>query len=209
MANDPVGTGFVASLARPGGNITGLSNQAVDLGTKRLGLLREVLPALHRVGIMANAAYKPTGREIAEVQAAAHTLGLETVISEIWRGEDILSGLDALKGRADALYVVGNSLTTAHRVQINESALTNRLPTMSSFREFVEAGGLMSYGPDFPDLFRRAADYVDRILRGSKPAEIPVEQPTKFDLVLNVRTANALGVVIPTSMQLLADEVIE
>jgi len=209
VANDPVGTGFVASLARPGGNVTGLSNQAVDLGTKRLGLLREVLPALNRVGIVANAGYAPTRREIAEVQAAARTLGLEAVVLEIRREEDILTSIDALKARADALYVVGDSLTTAHRVQLSTLALGNRLPTVSSFREFVEAGGLMSYGPNFPDLFRRAAEYVDKILRGANPADIPVEQPTKFDLVLNLKTAKALGLTMPNSMQLLADEVIE
>jgi putative ABC transport system substrate-binding protein len=208
VANDPVGTGFVASLSRPGGNVTGLSNQAVDLGTKRLGLLREGLPALNRVAIMANAGYTPTGRAIVEVQAASHTLGLEAVVLEIRREEDILTGIDALKGRADALYVIGDSLTTAHRIQINALALGNRLPAVSSFREFVEAGGLMSYGPNFPDLFRRAAEYVDKILRGANPADIPVEQPTKFDLVVNLKAAKVLGLGITESMLLRADEVI-
>ena len=192
-AGDPVGTGLVASLARPGGNVTGLSIQATDLAGKRLELLREVVPGLRRLAIMANVGNPAAVLEMGEVQAAARTLGLEVVTLEIRRAEDIAPAFEALKGRADALYVCADPLVNTNRIRINTLALGARLPTMHGFREYVEAGGLMSYGPNFPDLFRRAADYVDKILRGAKPADIPVEQPTKFDLVINLTTAKALG----------------
>ena len=192
-AGDPVGTGLVASLARPGGNVTGLSIQATDLAGKRLELLREVVPGLRRLAIMANVGYPAAVLEMGEVQAAARTLGLEVATLEIRRAEDIAPAFEALKGRADALYVCADPLVTTNRIRINTLALGARLPTMHGVREYVEAGGLMSYGPNFPDLFRRAADYVDKILRGAKPADIPVEQPTKFDLVINLTTAKALG----------------
>jgi putative ABC transport system substrate-binding protein len=208
-ANDPVESGLVASLARPGGNVTGLSNQAVDLAGKRLGLLREILPAVRRLGIMANAGYRATALEIDRLQSAARALGVEGTVLEIIRAEDIQRAIDALNGRAEALYVIGDSLTTANRVQIGSFAMAKRLPTMSTGREFVEAGALISYGPNFPDLFRRTADYVDKILRGTRPGEIPVEQPTRFDLVLNLKTAKALDLDVPLHLQQLADEVIE
>jgi putative ABC transport system substrate-binding protein len=150
-----------------------------------------------------------TQLEMDELRAAARTLGLEVAISEIRRAEDIAPAIEALKGRADALYVAGNPLLNAHRIGINTLATGAKLPTMYIQREFVEAGGLISYGPNFPDLFRRAADYVDKILRGAKPGDIPVEQPTKFDLVINLTTAKALGLAIPKSFLLRADEVIE
>ena len=207
---DPVGTGLVTSLARPGGNITGLSLQTTDLAGKRLELLREVVPRLRRVAIMANVSYAAAVLEMGEVQASAHTLGLDEVATlEIQRAEDIAPAFASLKGGADALYVCTDALVVANRVRINILALGARLPTIFNFREHVEAGGLMSYGASFPDLFRRAAELVDRILRGTKPGDIPVEQPTKFDLAINLTTAKALGLAIPESFLVRADEVIE
>jgi ABC-type uncharacterized transport system substrate-binding protein len=206
-AGDPVGSGLVASLARPGGNVTGLSVQAADLAGKRLEILREVIPGLRRLAILARTG-SPTAQR-REAQAAAHTLGLEVVPAEIRRAEDIAPAFDALKARADALYVFGDPLMATNRIRINTLAQGARLPTIYSQREFVEAGGLMSYGPNFPDLHRRAAEYVDKILRGAKPADLPVEQPTKFDFVVNLTTAKALGLEIPPSLLARADEVIE
>ena len=197
VAGDPVGTGLVASLARPGGNVTGLSIQQTDLAGKRLELLREVVPGLRRLAILANVGNPAAVLEMGEVQAAARTLGLEVATFEIRRAEDIAPAFEALKGRADALYVCADPLVITNRIRINTLALGARLPTMHGVREYVEAGGLMSYGPNFPDLFRRAADYVDKILRGAKPADLPVEQPTKFDLVINLTTAKALGLDRP------------
>jgi putative ABC transport system substrate-binding protein len=208
-AGDPVGSGLVASLARPGGNVTGLSLQFTDLAGKRLELLREVVPGLRRLAIMANVGAPSAVLEMRGAQAAARTLGLDAATSEIRRAEDIAPAVEALKGRADALYVCTDPLVTTNRTRINTLALGERLPTMHAFREHVEAGGLMSYGANFPDLFRRAAEYVDKILRGAKPAEIPVEQPTKFELILNLTTAKALGLTIPEAFLLRADEVIE
>jgi ABC-type uncharacterized transport system substrate-binding protein len=208
-SGDPVGSGLVGSLARPGGNATGLSNQQPDLAAKRLELLREVIPGIRRVAIMANVGNPATARDMREVQATAGTLGLEVVPLEVRRAEDIALIFDALKGQADALYVCTEPLVFTNRIRINTLALAARLPTMHGFREFVEAGGLMSYGTHFPNLFRRAGDYVDRILRGAKPADIPVEQPTKFNLVVNLITAKALGLTVPVSLLGRADEVIE
>jgi putative tryptophan/tyrosine transport system substrate-binding protein len=209
LAGDPVASGFVASLARPGGNLTGLSSQGPELTGKRLEILREVVPGLRRLAIMANAGLPEVDLEIREIQAAATKLGLEIEPLKIQRVEDIALAFEVLKGRANALYVVGDPLTGTNRVRINIMALATRLPAMGNFREFVDAGGLMSYGPSFPDQFRRAADYVDKILRGVKPADIPVEQPTKFDLVINLTTAKALGLEIPSTLLARADEVIE
>jgi len=206
LGGDPVGTGLVASLARPGGNVTGLTQQSTDLAGKRVELLREVVPGLGRLATMANIGNPLAVLEMREVHAAARTLGLEVATSEIRRAEDIAPAFDALKGRADALYVVADPLVTTNRIRINTLALGARLPTMHGQNDNVEAGGLMSYGANFPDLYRRAADYVDKILRGTKPADIPVEQPTKFDLAINLTTAKALGLKIPESR---ADEVIE
>src|SRR5262245_9456428 len=206
---DPVGTGLVTSLARPGGNVTGLSIQATDLAGKRLGLLHEVVPGLRHLAIMANAAASPAVLEMAEVQTTARALGLEVVSSEIRRPEDIAPAFDAFKGRAEALYVCNDPLVTTNRIRINTLALGMGLPTMYNVREFVEAGRLMSYGPNFLDLYRRAADFADKILRGAKPADIPVEQPTKFELVVNVKAAKAIGLTIPESFLARADEVIE
>jgi putative ABC transport system substrate-binding protein len=209
LVDDPVGMGLVASLARPGGNVTGLAMQTTDLVGKRLSLLREVIPNLRRLAIMANVEYPFAALEMAEAQTAAGTLGLDAAVFEIRRAEDIAPAFEALKDRADALYVVGDALVATHRIQINALALTGRLPTTHVVREFAEAGGLMSYGPNLPDLFRRAADYVDKILRGAKPADIPVEQPTKFELVINLKTAKALGLEVPPALLARADVVIE
>jgi putative tryptophan/tyrosine transport system substrate-binding protein len=209
VAGDPVGTGLVSSLARPGGNITGLSVLATDLAGKRIELLREVVPNLRRLGIIGNAGNPLILQEMSEYRAAASMLGLEVAVFEIRQAEDIAPTFELLKGRAEALYVCQDLLTLANRVRINTLALGARLPVMLASREQVEAGGLMSYGPDFLDLFRRSADYVDKILRGAKPADLPVEQPTKFDFVLNLTTAKALGVMMPPSLLARADEVIE
>jgi putative ABC transport system substrate-binding protein len=192
---DPVGNGLVASLARPGGNVTGSSIQATDLAGKRLELFREVVPALRHLAIMAN--------------TTASTLGLEVIAAEIRYPEDIAPAFDAFKGRAEGLYVCNDPLVTTNRTRITALAVGVRLPTMFNVREFVEAGGLMSYGPNFLALYGRAGDLVDKILRGAKPADIPVEQPTKFDLILNLKTAKALGLTVPQSLLALADEVIE
>ena len=208
-AADPVGTGLVASLARPGGNVTGRSLQHTDLAGKGLELLREVVPNLRQVAIMANAGSIGSVLEIREVHEAARTLGLEVVTLEIQRAEDIAPAFETLKRGVEALYVVGDPLVTTNRIRINNMALAARMPTMHAFREYVEAGGLMSYGANFPDMFRRAGDLVDKILRGAKPADIPVEQPTKFDFIINLTTAKLLGLTIPESLLLRADEVIE
>ena len=209
LANDPLGGGLVANLARPGGNVTGLSVQSNDLADKRLELLRAGVPRLRRLGIMFDAGDPQAALEMGEVQAAARTLSIEATPLEIRRAEDILPSFEALNGQADALYVVTNALVTANLTRIITLALGARLPTIFNQRDFVKAGGLMSYGPNYPALFRRAAEYVDKILRGTKPSDIPVEQPTKFELVINSTTAKALGLTISDNLLALADEVIE
>ena len=208
-AGDPVGSRLVASLARPGGNVTGLSNLGTGLAAKRLELLREVFPGLRRLAVMINSDYSGGVTERGEIDEAARTLGVEIVPLPIRRVEDIASAFEGLKGRAEAFYTTGDSLVNTHRLRINTFALAARLPTMFPQREYVEAAGLMSYGANFPGLNRRAADFVDKILRGAKPADLPVEQPTKYDLVINLTTAKALGLTIPESFLLRADEVIE
>jgi putative ABC transport system substrate-binding protein len=208
-AGDPVGNKLVVSLARPGGNVTGLSTQQTDTASKRIELFREVVPGLHRLAILANVGSSNAVVDMDEVRVVADTLGLGVVRSEIRRAEDIVPAFEALRGRADALYVCADPLVTTKRVHINTLALGMRLPTMYAFRAFVDAGGLISYGPNFPDLFRRAAEIVDKILRGTRPADIPVEQPTKFDLVINLITAKALGLTVPPTLLARADEVIE
>jgi putative ABC transport system substrate-binding protein len=206
---DPVGVGLVTSLARPGGNITGLSTLTVDLAGKRIDLLREAISSLGRLAIMGNVGNPTIALEFGELQAAARTLGLQVDTLEIRRPQDIASALEAVKGRADALYVCQDLLTLGNRQRINTLALGARLPVMHASREQIEAAGLMSYGPNFMDMYRRAGDYVDKILRGAKPADLPVEQPTKFDLVINLITARALGLTIPPTLLARADEVIE
>ena len=208
-AGDPVGTGLIASISHPGGNVTGLSIQQTDLAGKRIEILREIMPRLGTLAVLANARSANAVLEMGEAQAAARSLGLGVILSQIGVADDIAPAVEALKGRADAVYTCSDPLLTTNRIRVNSLALGARLPTMHGFREYVEAGGLTSYGPNFPDLFRRAADFVDKILRGVKPADLPVEQPTKFDLVINLITAKALGLAIPPSLLARADEVIE
>jgi putative tryptophan/tyrosine transport system substrate-binding protein len=209
LATDPVGGGLVASLARPGGNVTGLSDQQTDLVGKRLELLRGVTPRLHRLAILANVGYADSLVEMREIKTTAHNLGLESIRLEIRRAEDIAPAFETLKGQADALYVVADGLVSANRTRIITFALSARLPMIFPVRYFVEAGGLMSYGANYPALFQRTAEIVDKILRGAKPADIPVEQPTKFDFIINLSTAKALGLTVPPTLLALADEVIE
>jgi len=210
LTGDPLGTGLVASLARPGGNVTGLSNQAADLAGKRLEILREVAPGLRRLAILANAEYPGRTSEIADIQTAAHRLGLNVAAFDIRRSEDFAPVFDTMrKDGAEALYVVGDTLMNSNRVCISTLAMNARLPTIYVAREYVEAGGLISYGANIPHLFRRAAELVDKILRGAKPGDIPVEQPTKFELFINLKTAKALGLEVPPMLLGLADEVIE
>jgi putative tryptophan/tyrosine transport system substrate-binding protein len=209
LSNDPIGSGLVSNLARPDGNVTGLSVQATDLAGKRLELLREVVPHLRRLAILADVGYPDAVLEMGNVQATARALGLEVASLKIRRAEEIVPAFAAINPQADALYVVGNALTTANRTRIITLALGARLPTIFSTRDHVQAGGLMSYGANYPAQFSRAAELVDKILRGTKPGDIPVEQPTKFDLVVNLTTARALGLTIPDKLLSVADEVIE
>jgi putative ABC transport system substrate-binding protein len=208
-AGDPVASGLVASLARPGGNVTGLATMSDVLAGKRVELLREAVSGLGRLAIMCNVGNPFSLLEMGEVQAAARALGLDVATLEIRQARDITPAFEALKARADALYVCPDGLVSTNRIRINTLALGERLPTMHGFREYVEAAGLMSYGPSYPDMLRRAADYVDKILQGKKPGDIPVEQPTKFDLIVNVTTAKALHLDIPPTLMARADEVIE
>jgi ABC-type uncharacterized transport system substrate-binding protein len=209
VAADPIGTGLVSSLTRPGGNVTGLSVQFTDLAGKRLGLLREIVPGLRRLGLIANVAAPGAVLEMHAVQTTANTLGLEVVSSQIRGIDEIAPAFDKFKGSVDALYVCSDPFFVTNRTRISTLALGARLPTMHAIREHAEVGGLMSYGPNFPDMWRRAGDFADKILRGAKPADIPVEQPTKFDLVINVTTARALGITVPPVLLARADEVIE
>jgi putative tryptophan/tyrosine transport system substrate-binding protein len=208
-AVDPLGTGLVASLARPGGNVTGLSMQSTDFAGKRLELLREVLPGLRQLAVIGNANYPAAVLEMGEVQAAGRTLGVEVDKFEIRRAEDIAPAFDAFKSGSQALYLCADALLNAYQNRINILALGARLPTIYPSRNFLESGGLISYGVNNADLFRRAADYVDKILRGAKPSDLPVEQPTKFELVFNLTAAKALGLEIPPTLLARADEVIE
>ena len=210
-SSDPVGSGLVASLARPGGNVTGLSNQSIDAVSKRVELLRDVVPNLHRLAVFANEG-NPMNRRLAEEvldDPLPDVVHVEVVPLDVRRADDIAPAFAALDGRADALYVTGEPLFFNNKPTISALALKARLPDMHILREEVVAGGLLSYGASFPDLFRRAAELVDKVLRGTKPADIPVEQPTKFDLIINLTTAKALGLTIPESFLLRADEVIE
>lgn len=186
---DPIANGLVKSLARLGGNVTGLSNLTRDLAGKRVEILREAIPGLRRLAILANVANVSVVLEMRDAQAAARTLGYEVITMEIRQAEDIAPAFETLGNRADAIYIVIDGLVFTNRATINALALNARLPTMHGGRESVAAGGLISYGPNFPELWRRAADYIDKILRGAKPADIPVEQPAKFDLVINLKTA--------------------
>ena len=209
VAFDPVRSGLVQSLAHPAGNVTGVSIQQPDLVGKRLKLLRQAIPQLHRLAILADAGYAEPMLEADRVKSTAQALGLEAARLGIWGSQDITPALEALKGKADALYVVSDALIAANRTRIIRLALSEHLPTILSYDDYVEAGGLMSYGPNYAGLFRRAANMVDKILHGTKPGDISVEQPTKFDLAINIKTATALGLVIPPTLLAAADEVLE
>jgi putative ABC transport system substrate-binding protein len=209
VAFDPVSAGLVATSAPPASNVTGISIQQPELIGKRLELLREVMPHLRRLAIMVNAGYAAPMLEAEKAKATAQGLGLEAARLEIWRSEDIAPAFEAIKGKADALYVVSDALIAANHTLITTLALSARLPTILSYGDYVEAGGLMSYGPNYANLFRRAADMVDKILRGTKPGDIPVERPSKFELVINLSTARAIGLRVPSTVLARADEVIE
>jgi putative ABC transport system substrate-binding protein len=209
LSGDPVAQGLAASMARPGGNFTGMSLQSTDLAGKRLELLREVVPGLRQLAILEYVGFSGATLEIHEVQTAAATFGVETIRLPIQIADDIAPVFDSLSKRAQAIYVPSNPLANANRIRINELALAERLPTMHGFREYVEAGGLMSYGPDTPALFRRAAEYVDKILRGAKPGDLPIEQPTKFEFVINLKAAKSIGLAVSPMLLSRADEVIE
>jgi putative tryptophan/tyrosine transport system substrate-binding protein len=208
-AGDPVGNGLVESLARPGGNVTGLSLQLTETVGKRLELLREIVPTLHRLAIAFNAADPQVNLERDGVFAAAQSLGLKTIRVELRPSEDFAPIIEALKGQVEALYVCLDPFVVTNAVRINALALAARSPVMQGVRENVLAGGLISYGPDFPAMSRRAAEIADKILRGVQPKDIPIEQPTKFDLVINMKTVKALGLTVPETVIARADELIE
>jgi ABC-type uncharacterized transport system substrate-binding protein len=208
-ALDPVGSGMVKSLARPGGNVTGLSLQSMDLSDKRLELLREIVPGLRKLGILVNVAYPAAVVEMGQVQATARSLGLEMATLEVRRVEDVGPAFEATKGQTDGLYLVPDPMIFTHRVMISSLALGARLATISFNREYVEAGALMSYGPNYLDLFRHTAEYVDKILRGASPADLPVQQPTIFELVVNLTTAKVLALTVPPTLLARAEVIIE
>ena len=205
---DPVATGLVASLARPGRNITGLTSISGDVIAKRLQMIRELLPNLTRIAILVRESSPTVAQYVRESQTAARNLGIELQIANE-RDPEELDGIFVAVQESSALVVADDAEFTAHRAQIAELALKHQLPIVSGLREMVEAGGLMAYGASFGELYRRAASHVHKILQGANPADLPVEQPTKFEFVLNMRTANALGLTIPVSLLALADEVIE
>ena len=211
VSSDPLGTGFVASLARPGGNVTGLSNIAPELSGKRVELLKEAVPKLSRVAFLWNPDLRGAVLKYNQTEAAARSLGLQLQSVEATRPEDLDHAFSAItERRAQALIVTSiNPVTFANRERIVRFALRNRPPSMYANRDYVDAGGLMSYGPHFADSYRRAATYVDKILRGAKPADLPVEQPTRFELVVNLKTAKALGITFPPSVLIRADQVIQ
>jgi len=206
IVGDPVGSGLVASLARPGGNVTGLSSQHSGSTGKRLELLREVVPNLRHLATLVNMDNSGSVLELHELQTSAISLGIDVVVSPIRRAEEIVPAIASINNRAEALYIAADALLISNQMTISDLSLEAKLPTMHGVRV---AGGLMSYAPSYPDLFRRAAEYVDKILRGIKPEEIPIEQPTKFELVINLKTAKSLGVTISPMLLARADEVIE
>lgn len=206
---DPIGSGLVASLSHPGGNVTGLSIQAADIAGKRLEQLREIVPTLRRLAIMSDPSYPAAAQEARNIQAAARMLGLQVSLHEVHRPEDIKAIVEAAKTEADALSVVETDLIAANATPLATFALGAHLPTSFNERGAVRNGGLMSYGPSYTDMFRRTAEIVDKILHGAKPGDIPVEQPTKFELAINLKTAKALGLTVPQTLLAIADEVIE
>jgi putative tryptophan/tyrosine transport system substrate-binding protein len=208
-ASDPVASGLVASLARPGGNITGLTILAVELSGKRLELLKEAVPNVTRVAFLWNSANPAQGLQWKETQAAAQALGLQLQSLEVRSSNDFDSGFEAaLRERAQALITAPEPLVNTHLKRIVEFAVKNRLPAMYANPQFVDAGGLMSYAPDYTAQFRRAAIYVDKILKGAKPADLPVEQPTKFEFIINLKAAKQIGLTIPPNVLARADRVI-
>jgi putative ABC transport system substrate-binding protein len=210
VSADPVGTGLVASLARPGGNVTGMSILALAVGGKRLELLRQAIPRITRVAVLWNAAYPGKDLEWKDTQVAARTLGVTLQSVEVRGPADFDTAFRTIaRARPDALITFSEPLTLFHQKPILDFAAKNRLPLISEIREFADNGGLMTYGASLPDLFRRSATHVDRILKGAKPADLPIEQPTKFELVINLKTAKALGLTIPPSLLQRADEVIQ
>jgi ABC-type uncharacterized transport system substrate-binding protein len=209
-AGDPLGSGLVASLARPGGNVTGMSLMAPDLGGKRLELLKEVLRRLARVAVLWNSANPYSALVFKETQAASWTLGIEIQSLEVRAPDDFDVAFEAARRqRPDALITVEDPLTVNHRQRVADFTAEQQLPSLHGVREFAAAGGLMSYGASLADLFWRAAGYVDKVLRGAKPADLPVQQPSKFELVINLKTAKALGLEVPPTLLARADEVIE
>jgi putative ABC transport system substrate-binding protein len=207
---DPVGSGLVTSLARPGRNLTGLSALSPELSGKRLQLLTEAIPRVSRMAVFWNPADPAKALELREIQATGQALGVQLQLLEVRGPEDFESAFAAMaRDRAEALIILGDPLTLSHRMRIVDLAAKSRLPGIYDVQEFVEAGGLMAYGPSLPDLFRRAAAYVDKILKGAKPGTLPVEQPMKFELIINLKTAKALGLTIPQSVLFLADRVIQ
>jgi putative tryptophan/tyrosine transport system substrate-binding protein len=206
---DPVGNGLVASLARPGSNVTGLSVLSPELGGKRLELLKEIIPKLSRIAVVGSSTLPGNAQTFRETELAAEALRVTLLYDDVLSPKDIEAAFQrAFKGRTDAVLALGNSVLNAYRAKVADLAVKNRLPAMYYAAEFVEDGGLISYGVDFPDLFRRAATYVDKILKGAKPAELPVEQPTKFELVINLKTAKQIGLTIPPNVLARADKVI-
>jgi putative ABC transport system substrate-binding protein len=210
-SGDPVGVGLVTSLARPGGNITGLSAIVGELSPKRLELIREIVPGLARIAVLANTSNDAVRRDWARIETAARSLGVQAQLLDLRNSDALGPTFDAAGAarRAGALVVVIDAITLANRQRIVDLAMKYRLPAIYSSREFVDIGGLISYGVSYPDLYRRAATYVDKILKGAKPADLPVEQPTKFEMVINLKTANAISLDIAPTMLTRADEVIE
>jgi putative ABC transport system substrate-binding protein len=208
-AGDPVDAGLVTNIARPEANVTGLSLQQTDTAAKRLEIMRELLPDFHRLGILTNTNNRAAMLELSQVETAAKALGLDITSAKLRAVDDIPSAFEAVKGHVDMLYFCNDPLLTNSRIPIAIMAAAARLPTMFNFRENVDAGGLMSYGANLPEMFRRAAEMVDRILRGARPGDLPIQQPTKFDLVVNATTARALGIALPPSLIARSDEVIE
>jgi putative ABC transport system substrate-binding protein len=206
---DAVANGIVGSLARPGGNVTGLSIQPGELSSKRLELLRDIIPNVRRLAALVNVNYSGVTQEVIGIRTASAALNIEARILEIQTADDIQAALATLPGQTDALYVYSEPLTNSNRHQIIGAATAARIPTIFGFREFVDAGGLISYGPNFTDLFKRAAEFTDKILRGAQPAEMPVQLPVKFDLIINIKAAKALGLNISETVLTRADEVIE
>jgi len=206
---DPVGSGFVANLAHPGGNVTGLSLMATELSAKRLQLLKETIPRLTRVAVLWNPSTRWHPKAIEDLKAVAPTLSIELSVVGAGTPEEIAPAFSAVsRAHAQALYVLEDAFFFTHRTTLFKLASKARLPTMYGLRQYVDAGGLMSYGANYGDLFRRSAAYVDQILKGAKPGDLPIEQPSKFELVVNLKTAKSLGITIPESILLRADEVI-